>query len=560
MKRTLLFLAILIVFAMSIGVIVAQDDIPRGGTVRINQAPQASWVRNFNPFAPDPAHPTVAMIYEPLVLFNPVDGGAPTYWLAENYAYSEDLLSLTYNIRQGVKWSDGEDFDADDVVFTFEMIQAFPALDRSGLLPFTDSIVKVDDFTVQFNLKEVYTQADTVIGGLNIVPEHIWATIEDPVTFTNPEPVATGPFTEVVNFSEQVYDVCRNPYYWQEGRPYVDCLRYPVYSGAETVNLALINDELDWTGNFVADIEQTYVAVDPEDHAYYFWPGGAAVQLYFNTTVSPFSDVNFRRAMSQAIDYDSVVNIGMYGYTIQANPTGIGPSHESWVSQAALDRAAELGLGTYNPDAARATLDAAGYVDTNGDGFREAPDGSEIVFPIQVVTGWNDWVTSVQIMAQNLQDIGINASMSSLDFGEWFSNLQNGSYSASIGWSTVGRTPWDFYRNVLDSTLIGADGVANGQTWGRWTNEEATALLNAFTSTADEAEQRDIINQLQMFYVENSPAIPLFPGPTWYEYNTTRFTGFPTPENYYAQGSPWALTSRLIVAINIHCEDAAACE
>lgn len=540
-------------------------EIPRGGTVVVSEGRQDIWPKNFNPFSPDPIGGVLRLMYEPLVLFNPVEGGKPTFWLATDMAYSEDLMSVTYNLREGVKWSDGEDFNADDVVFTIDMILKNPGVDRLGLAAFTESVEKVDDFTVKVNLSEVYTQAANIIGTQWIVPEHIWKDIEDPVSFTNETPVATGPFTEVTNFDPSVYDLCRNEFYWGVGEdgaqlPYVDCLKYPIYKGNDPANLALVNGELDWVGNFVPDIENVYVAKDPENFGYYFWPGGGTVQLYFNTTKAPFDDVEFRKAVSQAIDYENVVNTGMYGYTIPANPTGIGPKHESWISQEAVDKATEMGLGQYDPEAAAATLDAAGYVDQDGDGYRDNPDGTPIAFKMQVVTGWTDWVTSVDIMTQGLQDIGLNVTMDSLDFGVWLENLQKANFDTSIGWSTSGITPWDFYRNVLDSSLINVESdVADGQLWGRWTSEEADQLLKDFTSTVDEAEQKEIINQLQSLYVENVVAIPLFPGPTWYEYNTMRFEGWPTEDNYYAQGSPWETQARLIVVNRIHCVDNTSC-
>ena len=552
-----LFTAFVALFALT--PVLAQDDTPRGGTVIINEAPAGAWVRNFNPFAPDPADPTGSLIYEPLILWNPVEGGAPTYWLATDYAYGDDLLSLTFTLRDGVLWSDGETFNADDVVFTFDMIKDNPALDRGALLDFTESVEKVDDLTVRFNLSKVFTQAETVIGRLNIVPEHVWSELEDPVTFTNPEPVATGPFTEVSTFSEQVFEVCRNENYWQEGKPYVDCLRYPAFTGGDPVNLALISGDIDWAGNFVPDIDITYVAANPEDHDYYFWPGGAVVQLYPNTTKAPFDDVAFRRALSMAVDYEDIVDIGMFGYTVPANATGLGPAHETWLSEAALERAADLGLARFEPEAAAAALDEAGYVDADGDGWRDMPDGSPLTFTIQSVSGWPDWASVVQIISQSYQDLGLNATVNFPDFGQWLNNLQTADYDVSIGWSTAGRTPYDFYRNVLDPSLIGDDDLANAQLWARWTSDEATELLSEFTQTADESEQREIVDRLQEIYVENSPAIPLFPGPTWYEYNTGRFTGFPTEEDYYTQGSPWALESRLIVATTIHCVDEASC-
>jgi peptide/nickel transport system substrate-binding protein len=160
----------------------------------------------------------------------------------------------------------------------------------------------------------------------------------------------------------------------------------------------------------------------------------------------------------------------------------------------------------------------------------------------------------VQIISQNFQDVGLNAQVVTPEFGEWLNNLQQGNYDVSIGWSDAGRTPWDSFRNQMYSGMIGADGLRNGISWAGWSSPETDALLDAFTATADTAEQVDIIGQVQNAFVDNVVAIPLFPGPTWYEYNTSRFTGFPTEDNYYTQGSPWrgvAHNSRLLIALNL---------
>lgn len=549
----LLLRAALVVFVLSLGVslVGAQDA---GQCVVVSHRAASTWVRNFNPFAPDPINETMDMIYEPLILWNPVLGGAPTPWLVTDYAYSDDLLSLTMNLRDDVLWNDGEAFTADDVVFTFNLLTQYPELDRSAMLSFTDSAEATSPTQVVFHLSKVYTQADTVIGAMNPVPEHIWSQVADPVTFTNDTPVATGPFSIIQRFEDQVYELGANPTYWQEGKPQVPCLRYPAYPGNEQANLALINGTTDWGGHFIPDIESTFVAADPEHHGFFFWPGGATVQLYANIAKAPYDDVQLRRAMSAAIDYENVVAIGMYGYTIPSNPVALGPRYETWINQGAMDTAAEMGLGQYNPDVANAILDEAGYADINGDGFRETPAGDELAFNVQVVNGWTDWVTSVQIISQNFQDVGLNAQVTTPEFGEWLNNLQIGNYDVSIGWSDAGRTPWDFYRNQMDSSLIGADGLRNAVSWAGWSSPETDALINAFTATADTAEQQDIIGQIQTAFVENVVAIPLFPGPTWYEYNTTRFTGFPTEADYYTQGSPWrgvAFNSRLLIALNL---------
>ena len=187
------------------------------------------------------------------------------------------------------------------------------------------------------------------------------------------------------------------------------------------------------------------------------------------------------------------------------------------------------------------------------------PDtGENISFDVQVVNGWTDWVTSVQIASQGFQDVGLDATVQTPDFGAWLSALQTGDYDVSIGWGTAGNTPYNYFRNLLLSDLI-VEGTANAETWSRWTSDEADALLTAFTTTADLGEQQAIVDELQMLYVENVPAIPLFPGPTWYEYTTYRFTGFPTAEDYYAQGSPWEGNARSIVINTIHCIDDTSC-
>lgn len=564
-KLSLTLLAVLTLVALlSISFVsVAQDATPRGGTVVISQGQTTPWVRNFNPYSPNPIHWSQGIVYEPLLVFNPVEGGVATPWLATGYEYAEDLMSVNFTLREGVMWSDGEAFNADDVVFTFDMFKEFGALDTAAVSEFLDSAEKVGDFEVKFNLNKVYTLAHEIIGGRWIVPEHVWSAQEDLTLFTDPDPVGTGMFTTVANINEQVLELCRNENYWGVGEdgaqlPYVDCLREPVYQGNDPANLALVSGELDWVGNFVPDIDNVFVAQNPENHHYYFWPGGGTVQLYTNTTKAPFSDVEFRRALSMAINYDDVTSIGMYGYTIPSNPVGLGPRYESWIDQSVVDAAYEMGMGIYDPDAAAAALDAAGYVDADGDGWRDNPDGSEIAFNVQVVNGWTDWVTSVQIMTENFQDIGLNAVIDTPEFGAWLSNLQSGDYEASIGWGTDSNTPYNIFRDMMYSGLI-VEGTANAVTWSRWTSDEADALIDSFTATADEAEQHDIINQLQKFYVDNVVTVPLFPGPTWYEWTTYRFTGFPTEDNYYAQGSPWNRPGRLITLTRIHCIDDTSC-
>ena len=196
-------------------------------TVNVEQV--STWVRNFNPFSPDVRYPAQTGMYEPLMIYNKATGELVP-WLATEYTWNADNTVLTFKIRQGVKWSDGQPFTAKDVIFTFDLLKNNPALATvaTGILTdYVESYSAPDDFTVEFKFKTVYTPALYDLANQYIVPEHIWKDISDPVTFTNENPVGTGPFTEVTRFEDQIYVVEKNPYYWQEGKPYFQGLRYP---------------------------------------------------------------------------------------------------------------------------------------------------------------------------------------------------------------------------------------------------------------------------------------------------------------------------------------------
>ncbi len=97
--------------------------------------------------------------------------------------------------------------------------------------------------------------------------------------------------------------------------------------------------------------------------------------------------------------------------------------------------------------------------------------------------------------------------------------------------------------------LITEEGIRQGQHMPGWTSEEADQLLQDFLKTPDPEEQKAIVEKLDQLFVSNILMSPLSPWPTWYEYSTLRFTGWPTEEDYYAQGSPWQNDAARIVAV-----------
>ncbi len=523
-------LAIFCLFISISTTLVFAEKKRQGGTLVIACEHSEGWTRNFNPFYQKALYST-DMVFDRMILYNLMQGGKAVPRLATQFSYSKDMKSITYTLRKGVQWSDGKAFDADDVIFTFGLIRKFKALDWTGATDKIKSVIKVDPFSVQFNLNQVDVSIEWLIGQIPIVPEHQWREIKDPANFLNPNPVGTGPFTQIASFSSQNYTLCRNPQYWEKEKPYIDCLQFPALSGNEQIQAELIRGKVDWAGIFIPDIEKEYVSKNPK-HFHYWFPPHNNISLYMNTTKPPFNDLAFRRALSMSIDRDSIVEVATYGHAIVSRyPTGLGELYKDWYDEKVNNSVGKL--GTYAPLEAKRILTQAGYRDRDNDGFREKPDGSSLLFKISVVKGWTDWETSVRMITEYLEEIGIRAERQSLGFQDWLDRLKKGNYDVAIGWGEIGQSPWWVYYSLLSSSLM--KDKAEGTSWARWSNEEAEQLLQEYTQTTDPVKHKKIIGNLQRIVAENVPIIPLFSNPSWYEYNDSRFIGWVTADNPFVR-------------------------
>jgi peptide/nickel transport system substrate-binding protein len=496
---------------------------------------QASWVRNFNPLTTATAArwPTLAGIYEPLFVFNSITGQMIP-WLATRSEWRDGGLVLRLNTRTGVQWSDGKPYSASDVAFTFGLLKRFPALDRRAVWSFLDRVEVVSDTTVDFRFQRVFIPGADEIGAQQIVPQHIWKDVKDPITFTNENPVATGPFTEIRTFQNQVYEVGRNPNYWQKGKPMVDALRFPAYPSNDRANMAMVFDEADWAANFVPAIERVYVSRAPKSHGYWFPPIGSMVFLYANTKRAPFDDPRVRKALSMAIDRDLMLDVALFHYSRAADATGLSDSYNPWRDSTAI---AEGYWVKHDLMRASATLDSAGFRKGPG-GMRLLKDGKPWKYDVLVVSGWSDWVRAAQVIVRGLRELGIDANVRTYDFSAWFQRVQEGDFDLSLGWSFDGPTPYSFYRWLMSSVTVKPKGQASMGNWHRYGSDTADQALTAFERAADPAEQKRLCDVMQHVFVAQAPAIPLYPGPSWAEYNMGRFDGFPSAKDPYADASP----------------------
>ena len=141
--------------------------------LQIPREDTATFSRNFNPFSPNAAPMTQQAIYESMLVFNPNDG-TTTPWLATEWTPAPDGTGITFTLRDGVQWSDGEPFTAADVAFTFELQK-----EVAGGFEYLDTVTAEDDDTVTFTFTTPFAPALYELGRQVIVPEHVWESIDD---------------------------------------------------------------------------------------------------------------------------------------------------------------------------------------------------------------------------------------------------------------------------------------------------------------------------------------------------------------------------------------------
>ncbi len=553
MRKTLIWGLFLILILTVSGSLVLAEDVERGGIVRVTEGRQGVLIKNFNPFSPNPLQTTFGFFYETLVLDNTHTGEVGP-WLAKDWEWSDDLRSLTFHLEENVYWNDGEKFTAEDVIFTLDLGREDPALDRSGIWEQgLETVEALDDYKVRFTFDEANTPIITVIANIYIVPQHIWKDVEDPSEWTdNVDPVGTGPFIfEEGSFREFSYRFERNPNYWQMGAdgkplPYIDGVEQIGATSNDHAAMKIINGEVDWGGYFIPNIDETFVAANP-DHHHYWLPEGNIVYLAANNAREPFDNPNVRKAVAMALDPEEIVTIMASG-AIPADISSVKTAFLDWVTDEAR---AQYDPG-FDPQAARDLLQEEGF-SPNDDGIMTR-DGEEMAFDLYVPTGWTDWITGAEVVSEQLREIGIRARVTQRAWPSPFmDNLRTGEYDISISYATSGSSPFFQFDNILHSRHYAPLGeAAPTHSQVRYSNEVVDQALDSYRTTPDyeEEERLALMEQVTTEFLRDLPYIPLFFNPVWFQYNTTNFTGWPNEDDPYV-APHFAGMGKMLIYLNL---------
>ncbi|MFE4726186.1 ABC transporter substrate-binding protein [Microbacterium sp. NPDC056736] len=508
------------------------DDADSGGAALTIAKPDgAITTESNNPYLGDSSASKYGygkVIFESLALVNPTGDLGTTPWLAESVEWNDDYTQLTVVARSGVTWSDGEDFTADDIAFSFNQVLD-GKLNDTNALDLENVAVDGDTVTIDFNSSK-YTQQARVLH-FQIVPEHIWRDIDDPNTDPvtgEGQAVGTGPYV-LDSWTTESVTLTANPDYWG-GELAVPELHYVSYGDNAALTTALATGEADWAQAFIPQIQESYLSADP-DNKFLVSPTAGAGTLFMNLQTKPFNDPALRQALAWTIDRQAYVDIAREGASEAVwSVTGLGALLQDEVIPEYAGQEYSVDV-----DKARQILTDAGYT-WQGETLID-PDGEAVSFSISVPAGWSDWNTEQALIAEELKEgLGIEVKVDQPDWGGWDAARQEGTFQAIIHWLEDTGNAYGLYTSTMDPKWI-VDGKA-AFNFGRFDDPAVTDALNTYANASSDADRDAALAVMQTAFVENVPAIPLGAHPLLGEFNTRNYVGWPSEEDQYASADP----------------------
>lgn len=496
-----------------------------GGTLFAAPSEGGPWSTVFNPYATSPAAWTFGAIYEPLYTYDPVHN-AYVPWLATSYKWGKSGTELTFTIRKGVTWSNGQPFTPADVAFTFTMQRKVNALNNTPT-PLTSATVRGNTVVLQYKQPQ-YVKFSRIATATAIVPPFTFDKVKDPLQFQDTHPIGTGPYL-LQSVNSQYITYTKNPHFWQKGKPYASTLKLVAADSNSSNEALLLAKKVYFSNVFTSDITKTFVDRDPSHNLLDILPAGT-VSMYLNFHQKMFQSLPLRQAINYAIDRTSVSKTGEGGALPPANVAGLSdplttpyvlPQYKNPLSQ-------DLGK-------ARTILQQGGYRVIHNRLVDKT--GSPVAFSLELPSSFSDWMIDCSIIRQDLGKIGIAMACDGVASQKWTADLNSSKFQATFGF---GRNP-TAYDEYYGTFYVPANGLPKvGQPNGNvnpegYNNPAAVRAINQLTTLdpVNTSAYKQQLAILEKIMVEDVPVIPLIQSASEFDFINGPFYGWPTPSNQY---------------------------
>lgn len=499
-------------------------------SVEVLRLPSGGYWGHPSPFGFNrgPGYLRASLIFDTLVWRD--SSGETIPWLATDWTQSEDGLTWTFNLREGVLWQDGEPFSADDVVFTIEYYIAHP-----GAAWFMTQVDQIDTVTaltenqVAITLKRPFAPfLQTLAEPMFVLPRHLWENVEDPRAYIEPDAfIGTGAY-RLVEYSEAegAYLFEANPAFFL-GSPYVQRIEF-VPTGDNL--LALLNGDIGAFDQFGGVTDEMLEPFRTAPYEVRTAPGEWGMFLYFNLQAeTPLRDVRIRQAIAHAVDRQALLERVLFDFG-EVGSMGFLPPANPFYNPNVTDYA-------YDLDQARALLADAGYEGT----------------PIRLSYASSTSPRVVEIVQTGLSEAGLVLEPIVMDQAALDAAATEGSYEINlVGFGGLGGDPDQLRRNF--ATASPARGFSRAIGYSR---EAFDALALSQIGMSDPAERQGAINAMQDILAQDLPVLPLYYTARVVVFNADVFDnwyytpggwggGIPMPYNkqQFIVGQPTGLTIR----------------